>query len=420
MDQMQTICLLNDSFPPLVDGVANTVVNYAKFLPKSSYAPMVITPTHPDAHDQEYSYPVIRYPSITGQRFEGYPTGVPFSAEVARKVSERKVGVLHSHCPIMSTFMARQLRQIADAPIVLTYHTKFDIDIENVIKSKPVQIAAKKALVANISACDEVWAVSHGAGENLRSLGYEGDYIVMPNGVDLPCERATDLQILAATEGYDLPENVPVYLFVGRIMWYKGLRIILDALTRLKEQDRDFRMVFIGDSDHRAEIEEYALNCGISQKCIFTGAIHDRQILRGWYSRADLFLFPSSYDTNGLVVREAAACGLGAVLIKDSCAAEGVTDGRNGFLIEENAQAMAACLMSLNREKMRQVGLAASRELYIGWETAVKNAAQRYEIVVDRYQGGQYPPYRKPSEGIMKINGELMEALSKLSRFFHR
>ena len=420
MKEKQTVCLLNDSFPPLIDGVANTVMNYAQNLLDSPYHPLVITPAHPDAKDEKYLYPITRYPSIMAQRFEGYPAGVPFSPEIARNVSERNVGILHSHCPIMSTFMARQLRQITDAPIVLTYHTKFDVDIEHIVKSKPMQLAAKKALVANISACDEVWAVSQGAGENLCSLGYEGDYIVMPNGVDLPRERATYEQIAAATKGYDLPERVPVYLFVGRMMWYKGLRIIVDALTRLKAKNRDFRMVFIGDGDNRSEIEQYAFDCGIMGKCIFTGAIRDREILRAWYSRANLFLFPSSYDTNGLVVREAAACSLGAVLIKDSCAAEGVTDGRNGFLIEENAESLAACLCALDREKMRCVGLAASQELYISWEEAVKKAMERYQVVMDRHKAGYYPPRRNPSEGIMKMNGELMEALAKLSRLRHR
>ena len=55
-------------------------------------------------------------------------------------------------------------------------------------------------------------------------------------------------------------------------------------------------------------------------------------------------------DTNGLVVREAAACGLASVLIKDSCAAEGITDGRNGFVIDENADAMASLLITIGND----------------------------------------------------------------------
>lgn len=415
MEDKQTICLLNDSFPPLIDGVANTVMNYAQHIQSSSYHSMVITPDHPDADDSSFTYRIARYPSIKAQKFEGYPAGIPFSPEVASNVSGEKVALLHSHCPIMSTFMARQLRQITDAPIVLTYHTKFDIDIAHIVKNKPLQNATKKALVSNISACDEVWAVSHGAGENLRSLGYEGDYIVMPNGVDLPCEKASDEQIEATTKGYDLPAGVPAYLFVGRMMWYKGLRIIVDALAQLKGRGLDFRMVFIGDGDDRAEIENYCTQCGIVNKCIFTGSIRDRNKLRAWYSRADLFLFPSSYDTNGLVVREAAACSLASVLIKDSCAAEGVTHGRNGFLIEENADSLAAQLCTLTKEQMLTAGITAGRELYISWETAVKAATDRYQIVIDRYKSGSYPRCRKPMEGFMKMNGELMEALAKLS-----
>lgn len=377
---------------------------------------MVITPAHPDADDSVYSYPVVRYRSLDLRDKTGYMAGVPFSPELARKLSKENVALLHSHCPIVSTIMARQLRQIVDAPLVLTYHTKFDIDIANIIRNRALQAGSKKALLDNINACDEVWTVSRGAGENLRSLGYEGDYIVMPNGVDLPCQRVSKAQINAVTAGYDLPAGVPVFLFVGRMMWYKGIRLILDALARLKAVNRDFRMVFIGDGADRAEIQAQAESWNITDKCLFIGSVHQREDLRAWYCRADLFLFPSTFDTNGLVVREAAACSVAAVLIKGSCAAEGINDGVNGFLIEENASSLYTCLLKLYDDMalMHQVGENASRELYVSWETAVQSAMHRYEIVIERYQCGAYPSHRKPSEEIMKVNGELMEGLGHL------
>lgn len=419
MENQETICLLNDSFPPLIDGVANTVMNYATQLTKMHKNAIVVTPAYRDADDSVFDYPICRYPSISTQIFEGYPAGVPFSPEVAGKIKGRNIRVLHSHCPVMSTFMARQLRQITGAPIVFTYHTKFDIDIAHITSRRPLQYACQKILVANISACDEVWAVSHGAGENLRSLGYEGDYIVMPNGVDMPLGRASDTQIAAATAGYDLPVGIPVYLFVGRIMWYKGLRIILDTLAKRKAQGQPFRMVFIGKGDDYQQVTDYAAQCGIGEQCIFTGPLYDRQMLRAWYSRADLFLFPSTYDTNGLVVREAAASSTPAVLVKGSCAAEGVTDGRNGFLIEENPDSLAACLDRLTLQNMASVGQCAAKELYLSWESAVKAAVARYQVVIERQKSGMYQQPMRPVEGIMKMNGELMEALSVLSKYRH-
>ena len=419
MDNTQTICLLNDSFPPLIDGVANTVVNYAKHLPEEGLKSLVITPDRNDAEDQKFDYPVIRYPSIKTQMVEGYPAGVPFSPKIARATEAEKITLLHSHCPVVSTLVARELRQIKEVPIVMTYHTKFDIDIAHIVKNAHLREVCKKVLLSNISACDEIWAVSKGAGENLRALGYEGDYIVMPNGVDLPRERASAQKMDAVTGTYDLPRDVPVYLFVGRMMWYKGIRIILDALAKMKIQSQDFRMVFIGDGDDRQDIEQYAEKCSIADRCIFTGVIHDRAELQAWYTRANLFLFPSTYDTNGLVVREAAACSLASVLIRGSCAAEGITDRRNGFLIEENPESLAACLSSLSRDTMRCVGEAAGNELYLSWADAVKMAAERYRIVIDRYRCGYYPRHRKPSEAILKMNGEIMEALAKISKLRH-
>ena len=81
---------------------------------------------------------------------------------------------------------------MVDAPLVLTYHTKYDVDIAKAVRGKLLQESAIRALMQNIASCDEVWVVSRGAGENLRSLGYEGDYIVMENGVDVPRGRVSD------------------------------------------------------------------------------------------------------------------------------------------------------------------------------------------------------------------------------------
>lgn len=421
LEQNQTICLLNDSFPPLIDGVANAVTNYAGTIHSHGGTPIVITPDHPDAKDESYPYKVIRYPSMDLRNRTGYMAGIPFSPDVARKLSGNHISLLHSHCPIVSTMLARELRQIVDAPLVLTYHTKFDIDIANILKSKALQDIGKRALLENINACDEVWAVSRGAAENLHSLGYEGECVIMQNGVDLPRERVGAEQIRTATEAYNLPEGIPVFLFVGRIMWYKGLRIILDALAKLRAAQIDFRMVFIGGGGDYDEVTAYSQACGLTEKCIFTGPIHSRDMLRAWYCRADLFLFPSTFDTNGLVVREAAACSLASVLIEGSCAAEGITDNANGFLIQENADSLFHCLLELseNPQKMAEVGFRAGLEIYISWEDAVKAAMDRYQVVIDRYNSGECRPYRKPMEGIFRANGDLMEGIAHIQALRH-
>ena len=412
----RTICLINDSFPPVTDGVANAVVNYGRTITESGSRAVVVTPAYPGADDSGFSFPVVRYPSIDMTKLVGYHAGFPFSEKTMQTLMEYPFDLIHCHCPITSAVLARELRARIHVPAVFTYHTKFDIDIANAIHAKLLQEGAKKLLVDNISAFDEVWTVSHGAGENLRSLGYQGDWRVMPNGVDFERGRVPEEDVRAVCRDFDLPENMPVFLFVGRMMWYKGLRITLDALKKLKDAGHPFRMVFVGSGGDKDEVVAYANGLGLSDCVFFTSPKYDRSVIRAWYCRADLFLFPSTFDTNGLVVREAAASGTATVMIRNSCASEGVGDGRNGFCIEENAAAMAAKLEELCRapEVMQVVGENAQRELYVSWETAVQRAMARYEVVIDNYRSGKYPKRERFGDEFFKTQGGLMEAFASV------
>ncbi|MBO4290628.1 MAG: glycosyltransferase, partial [Lachnospiraceae bacterium] len=304
------VSLLNDSFPPVIDGVVNVVMNYAKIMTQELGAQVQVgTPRYPDADYSGYPYPVIPYQSFdTTGIVSGYRAGNPFEAKAIREMADFAPDIIHTHCPVSSTIMARILRNETDAPVVFTYHTKFDVDIARAVKAKFLQKESIRTLVDNISSCDEIWVVSRGAGENLRSLGYEGNFKVMPNGVDFAKGCVDSETVRKVTAGYDLPEHIPVFLFVGRMMKYKGLPMILDAMKILKERKMDYRMVFVGDGADLEEMREKAEKDGISDRTIFAGAERDRDRLRAWNTRADLFLFPSTYDTNGIVVREAAAC----------------------------------------------------------------------------------------------------------------
>ena len=403
------VCLANDSFPPVIDGVANAVVNYATVIEKKYGKAIVATPKYPKVKDN-YPFEVVRYPSVNTNKIFGYRMGYPFSGRAMNKIKKSDIDIIHTHCPIISTLLARELREITKAPIVFTYHTKFDIDIRKAIKGKFIQDVAIEYLVKNIEACDEVWVVSEGAGKNLKDLGFRGDYIVMENGVDMTVGRSSDTDIHNLKEQYNIPDNIPVFLFVGRMMWYKGIKIILDALTEIKNE-YDFRMIFVGDGGDRKDMEKYAEENGLNDKCVFVGAVHDRDKLRCFYSTADMFLFPSTYDTNGIVVREAVACSLASMLVKGSCAAEGITDGENGILIEETSQSMAAALRELckDRTKARILGDNAMKTLYVSWEQSIDNAYNRYCQIL------KSPMEKKPAvfgKGI-EIVGETYKAFDK-------
>lgn len=386
MKKKLNVCLLNDSFPPVIDGVGNTVINYANIIKNKLGNAFVAVPDYPNAQD-DYDFKVFRYPSLPTEKLSaGYRAGISTNIPNLAKLIDEDIDIIHTHCPLASTFLARCLRQVTNKPIVLTYHTKYDIEIQEAVHSKLLQKAATKVLIDNISACDEVWAVSKGAADSLKALGYKGKVIVMANGVDFEVGRVPQERIDEIRKQYHIKDGVITYLFVGRMKWYKGIKIILDALKMLDNNHKDFQMVFVGNGENFDDIQHYAKSLGLQDKCIYTNAIYDREVLKAIYCACDLFLFPSSFDTNGIVVREAAASSVGSVLIKGSCAAEDVIDGQNAILIEENAQAMFEVLNNHDVKYFHQIGENAMHEIYISWEDAIKKAYKRYQYIINNYK----------------------------------
>lgn len=429
------ICLLNDTFPPIIDGVATVVTNYANIMTNSGNAKVIVgTPKYPNADYSGYPYKVIPYQSFDiSDIADGYRAGNPLAVKSVNEMIQFSPDIIHVHCPAVSSIMGRILRNETNAPIIFTYHTKYDVDIARAVKSEHLQKEVVKAMITNISASDEVWTVSHGAGESLRALGYEGEIRVVSNGVDFAKGRTEDALVAETVKDFDLPQDVPMFLFVGRMMKYKGLPLILDAMRCLSEQNINYRMVFIGTGADAPELQQTVREYGISMdirdengiistengtfstgRIIFTGPVYDRNVLRAWNTRADLFLFPSTYDTNGIVVREAAACGLASVLISGSCAAEGITHGRNGYLVEESSESIANLLTKLSShpEQMHETGQHAMDEIYISWEESVMNALHRYQTVLEMKHAGQLKPRRNgKSDKFLNITAEAMDTL---------
>ncbi len=386
---MIKVGLFNDSFPPLIDGVANATFNYADIITKKYGMACAIVPRYPHVTDN-YPFEVYRYSSITQIGKMPYRIGNPFSPANISDMRKKNFDILHVHCPFASAVFARQINmrpKSKKAPMIFTYHTKFDIDLNRYVKNPQFNKVARRFVVNNISSMDDVWVVSEGAGQNLLDLGYKGEYIIMPNGTDFPKGKADPDVINEIKRIYKLTDEF-VFLFVGRMMWYKNLKLILDALKIVKDAGIKFKAFFVGDGGDAPAVAKYAKDISINDRTEFVGAVFDRDKLKAYFSVADLLLFPSTYDTSGLVVKEAAACECASILVRNSCASEGVEDGISGLLIDENSDDFAKKIIDACRASgfLQSLGKRASDLIYLSWDDAVKKAVDRYHYVLENYK----------------------------------
>lgn len=384
MKKDANIGLFNDCFPPVMDGVSVCVQNYAYWLQKKVGGVNVITPNVPGTDYSVYDYKVIDYMSVPVPFRPPYVTGVaeldPFFVS---DILKTRFKIVHAHCPFATGLAALRVANVQHIPIVGTFHSKYRDDFSRVIKSKRLVNTIIKNIIAFYEKCDEVWVPQESVKEVIREYGFKGNVEVVDNGCDLVADYPEEYFADARKKLGIAPEEF-VMLFVGQHIWEKNIRFILDGLDKVK--DVPFKMYFVGNGYAANEIRHIISENGLEDKVTMVGSITDRQTMKLYYAAADLFLFPSLYDNAPLVVREAAALHTPSLMIEGATASSILTDGRNGFLVENSVDDFAGRIRQLTADPqlVRSAGIGASGSIVRSWEDVVGEVLDRYNSLIRR------------------------------------
>ena len=173
----------NDTYFPIVDGVVQTVHNYAEQMNRSAYTCVVTPkPLKKEYDDSGLSYEVYRT-SMIGLPIAEYGMPAPrIDGNVRQWLAERDLHIFHAHSPFFEGAFASSYAKKLGIPVVATFHSKYFDDVVHITGSKTIARIATKRIVRFFNSVDSVWACSYGTADTLRSYGYGGDVFVMDNG----------------------------------------------------------------------------------------------------------------------------------------------------------------------------------------------------------------------------------------------
>lgn len=371
-----------ECWPPHIDGVGMVARSYCEELSKTQEACYYIASRSSDKRyaNPDTGFPVIQYAGVPIPK-EAYSLGVPMlDLPFLHELNQVPFDIVHAHTPFVSALVATRIAKKRGIPLVATLHSKYYDDFLLKTHSEMIAKTVVSVIVSFFNKCDEVWTVNDATAEVLRGYGFRGEIVVMPNGTDLWYPTEEDAK--KAEERFGLGSG-DVFLFVGQQNFKKNLGTVLEAAALYHKTHPDFSLVFAGQGPDSEKLSEMANSLGLSERVVFTGHIADRETLKCLYSRADLFVFPSLYDTAGLVVREAAAAGTPSLLIEGSCAAEGIRDGENGFLCRNTPEDVCAC-MERALKTAKTVGAKARETIPVPWSRIAESVAERYAALIEK------------------------------------
>lgn len=393
MEKKINVALFIDDFFPIIDGVVKVCDNYAREFINLNDNVTVYTPASFEKNYQDSEeYEVVRTPSFRFAKLE-YPLAKPNKKRIKEKLINSKPDVIHAHSPALMGRFGIKMAKKLNIPLIGTFHSKFYDDILTATHSKTLAKIGVKYCIHFFNKCDAVWTVSNSTAQTLREYGYKGEITVMPNGTNFVKPDNEEALISKAKAKYGIKPNDKVLLFVGHLIWQKNIKLVIDSFSQLLKKDKNYKLFFVGEGGHEDGIKKYVDSLKITNNRIrFLGKISDQDTLKSIYGMSDLFFFPSTYDTFGIVVVEAAVMKKPALLVRGSNASERIIDGENGFLADNNVDSMVKRIEEIfsNPEKLREVGINASKTLPIPWSTLIKDIKKEYFNVIEKYKEAHY------------------------------
>lgn len=377
------IIQFSDTLLPIMDGVGNVVYQYAKNMGLKGHEIYAVAPQTDTGFRGKYPFEIVDYIGVPLLKLKSYKLGTPvLDVHCQNRLNHIHADIVHVHSPFIAGHAGLSYAHKQHCPLVATFHSKYYDDFLQVTGISALATLGAKYVANFYEKCDEVWAVNESSAETLRGYGCKRDIRVVYNGTDV--QPVDERAVEEVSEKYGL-DAAPLLLFVGQMNWKKNLRCVLEACARLK---RPFRLLLAGQGPHEKEIARLAADLGIGEQVQLIGHMTDRTLLNALYKRATLFLFPSIYDNSPLVVREAAAVGTPAVVARGSSAAEGMRDGFNGFLCDNDPEDLARVIRRAlsDPETLEEIGDNARKTIPIPWSVLVDEVLGHYERIIREYR----------------------------------
>lgn len=351
------IGLFTNTYLPFCGGVTISVETLRHGLQARGHEVWTFAPRFPGAADSEPR--IIRVPSVPAATYPEFALAVPWAPRIGREARRLRLDVFHAHHPFLLGPAARRLARRLGRPLVFTYHTRYEKYAHYVPLTRALVEAAALGLSTRFAVrADAVIAPSMLVRDQLRARGVTAPITVVPTGVDLarfrPGERAT------ARHALGLPAVEPIVLYVGRLDREKSVDRVLHAFDRIAGTLGHARLCLVGQGTEAETLRRLAARLGTGDRVHFAG-VRPHATLAAWYRAADLFLFASETETQGLVLAEAAACGLPAVAVAAPGCDEVVRDGETGVLTKGDPAALAEAAIGLllDAEQRRAMGARA-------------------------------------------------------------
>ncbi|MFP4588581.1 MAG: glycosyltransferase [Candidatus Acetothermia bacterium] len=339
------IAFVTEAYRPAPGGVSTSVSSFARQLEAEGQEVVIFCPAYPKNRSEEKR--VIEIPSFQCSLVPDYRLSNPFKAKPLFQKILPSIDVLHIHLPTLMSGAARGVAEKHGIPHFVTYHTHLERYFKHYL---PLTTSSLSFKIAQLYAqrqtrgARKVFVPSRDIKKVVRSYTIDPPVEVLPTGVDLP--KIADRNY-GVRENYSLSTKEDMLLYVGRLGSEKNLGFLLDAFAKIEDHRSSAHLIMVGEGRGRQKLVARSESLGIREKVHFPGYINDRKKLAAHYRAADVFVFSSLTETQGLVILEAFAMGTPVVAVDSPGIRDFLQNHCGGFLVPLDSDTFANRVLEL-------------------------------------------------------------------------
>ena len=305
-------------------------------------------------------------------------------------LSDQHFDLVHIHTPFLAHYAGVRFAARAHIPVIATYHTFFEEYLHHYVPMLPRPLGRSLARRFTRSQCAQLAAIV-APSEPMRALllayGVTTRIQVIPTG--LPAERFQPGNGARFRASFGIAADRPLLLYVGRVAHEKNIEFLLHAFVALRRQRAGAMLVIAGEGPALGHLQGLVARLGIAQDVQFIGYPDRERGLTDCYAAADVFVFASRTETQGLVLLEAMAQGRPVVSTAHLGTASILQSGCGARVAPEKPDVFAQAIADILDDPARAARLSAQARSYAqGWASALmaRRVAELYRELAGQPQ----------------------------------
>jgi len=281
------------------------------------------------------------------------------------QLSGQHFDLVHIHTPFLAHYAGIRFAARARIPVIATYHTFFEEYLHHYVPMLPRALGRSLARTFTRSQCAQLAAIV-APSEPMRALllayGVTTRIQVIPTG--LPAERYLPGNGARFRASFGIAAGRPLLLYVGRVAHEKNIEFLLHAFVAVRHLRPGAMLLIAGEGPARAHLQALVGRLGIAQDVQFIGYLDRERGLTDCYAAADVFVFASRTETQGLVLLEAMAQGRPVVSTAHLGTASILQAGCGARVAPEKPDVFAQAIADILDDPARAARLSAQARSY--------------------------------------------------------